>query len=251
MPPDAPAAADEAGFVAALGGTGEAGGVHDGAGRPAGHRIAIYRNNVIVSLRDALAETFPATARLMGEAYFAAAAVAFAQGTKPASPVLWRYGEAFPAFLRTLPGLAAYPFVPEAAALEFQRLDAYHAADAEPLAPAALAAVPAADLGRVIFAAHPAARLVRLPAGGLGAYAQNAPGPPAAQPSVDAPAALVTRPCLDVLINPMTTAEADLAAALLGGAPLGQAAGDSDALTGTLARLLSAGAFGGFALAPA
>ena len=253
MPPDAPRAVDAAGFVAALGGTGDIAGVHDGAGRPAGDRISVYRNNVIVSLRDALKDTFPVTMRLMGETFFDAAATAFAKATKPASPMLWRYGEAFPAFLSELPGLADYPFVPEAAAVEFARLEAYHAADAIPLAADALAAVPAEDLARVVFAAHPAARVVPLPAGGLGAYAQNSDetATDSGRAGSAARAALVTRPFLDVLVAPLTAGEARVAAALLGGAPLGQADGDSDVLAAALTRLLSAGAFRALALAEA
>ncbi len=236
----------EAAFVAALDGE-AAPGVHDGAGGPAADRLRVYRNNVIVSLRDALAEIFPATARLMGERYFAAAAVAYAQAVKPASPILWRYGEGFAAYLATLPGLAPYPFVPEAAALEFARLEAYHAADAAPLVPAALAAVPADKVARLVLVAHPAARVVMLPAGGFGAYADNTPGAPAADGPAEA--ALVTRPALDVAITPLGTPAARFAAALIGGAPLGQAADATLDLPATLALLLSAGAFADHILA--
>ncbi|MBP0650496.1 putative DNA-binding domain-containing protein, partial [Mycobacterium tuberculosis] len=41
-------------------------------GRPAGRRFAVYRNNVVVSLIDALAARFPVVAMLVGDAFFRA-----------------------------------------------------------------------------------------------------------------------------------------------------------------------------------
>ncbi|MEM8552796.1 MAG: DNA-binding domain-containing protein, partial [Pseudomonadota bacterium] len=144
--------------------------VHNGRGRPAQDRFRIYRNNVIVSLRDALSATFSTTRKLMGEDFFGAAAVAFAQDNRPSSPMIFRYGEDFPAFLSWLPGLKGYPFVPEVAALEYARLQATHAADAPPLAADALSCVPPEGLASVTFTAHPASKLLLLPQGGLGAW---------------------------------------------------------------------------------
>lgn len=216
-------------------------GVHDGRGRAAPDRLGVYRNNVVVSLRDALRATFPVTERLMGETFFAAAAVAYAQANKPRSPLLFRYGDTFPAFLAELPGLADYPFVPETATLEYARLEAYHAADAAPLPPDRLAAVPQDDLARVVFEAHPSTRLLHLPHGGLGAWRANAHG---AADLAPAPFALVTRPHMDVLVTPLEPAAAAFADALLDRAQLGDAAArDHLDVAQVLGTLLSAGAF--------
>ncbi|GAB5374825.1 MAG: hypothetical protein AcusKO_12870 [Acuticoccus sp.] len=186
----------------------------------------------------------------MGADFFAAAAVDFARAEKPASPLLFRYGAGFADVLAALPGLAPYPFVPEVAAIEWARLCAYHAADAAPLSPEALAAVPPDALPRLVFAAHPAARLVAAPAGGYGAWRANA-GDAAANGTAAGDDAtvgvLVTRPQWQVLMTPLDATAMRLAAALLDGAALGDAAAAADtggdrALAPTLAALLSAGA---------
>jgi len=249
VPPEPRPGADQATFVAALAGESGLEGVHDGQGRDAAHRFAVYRNNVIVSLRDALRAAYPATLRLMGETFFDAAAVDFARAHKPRSPVLSAYGAGFAEAIATLPGLAPYPFVPEVAALEYARLSAYHAADAPPLAPDRLAGLPPDLVAAAVFTAHPATRLVAVPAGGLGAYRDNAPEGIAILDGAggDTAAALVTRPAMTVLITPLTAAETPFVEALLSGAPLGTAAGSAAGeafdLAATLARLLGAGAF--------
>lgn len=246
MPPEVPApldAAVAADFVVALVEERPVMGVHDGRGRPAGDRLAVYRNNVVVSLRDALRASFPATERLMGERFFAAAAVAFARETKPASPVLAGYGAGFADFLAGLPGLADYPFVPEVAAIEFARLTAYHAAEGPVLGAAALAAVPAEGLAGLTFVPHPAAAVLSLAHGGFGAYCANA----GEDAGGDAAAAgvLVSRPHATVHLAPLSAAERDLAAALLGGVALGAAAAEGFDLGTALGRLVAAGAFSG------
>lgn len=251
MPPEPPPAADQGAFADALDRAGPLAGLHDGTGRPAPDRLDVYRNNVIVSLRDALATSFPATERLMGADFFAAAAVDFARAEKPASPLLFRYGAGFADALARLPGLAPYPFVPEVAAIEWARLCAYHAADAAPLSPEALAALPPDALPRLVLTAHPAARLVAAPAGGYGAWRANAGDAAAngtAAAGYDATAGvLVTRPRWQVLMTPLDATAMRLAAALLDGTALGDAAAAADtggdlALAPTLAALLSAGA---------
>ena len=247
MPPERDlAAGGQRAFAAALASGATLAGLHDGRGRPAADRLDVYRNNVVVSLRDALRTTFTATARLMGETYFEAAAVAYARAHKPASPLLFRYGDGFADHLSDLPGLANYPFVPEAARIEYARVTAYHALDAAPLRPDALEAIAADALPAATFVAHPAAAVLRLPNGGLGAWQENS-----GRAREPAPACLVTRPAMEVDVRPLDAAAARFAHALLGGAPLGEAAGDPALdLAGTLGLLLSAGAFAGLGQPP-
>lgn len=243
MSPDP--ACGQAAFAAALAADTALAGLHDGRSRPAAHRLDVYRNNVVVSLRDALATTFAATRRLMGETFFEAAAVSYARARKPDSPLLFRYGDGFADFIAPLPGLAAYPFVPEVARLEYARVSSYHAADAAPLPPEALAAVPPEALPSVRFVPHPAARVLHLPAGALGAWHENT-----GRAHTAAPACLLARPALEVTVTPLNAPAADILAALLGGAALADAAGEAEAeLAAALGHALAAGAFAG--LAPA
>jgi hypothetical protein len=61
-------------------------------------RFDVYRNNVTVSLINALADIFPAVARIVGDKRFADLARLYARAHPPKSPLLFRYGQEFPAF---------------------------------------------------------------------------------------------------------------------------------------------------------
>jgi len=216
-------------------------GMTDGRGRDAADRFRVYRNNVVVSLSEALTATFPATRRLLGENFFRAAAVAYAEENKPDSPLIFRYGAGFPDMLAALPGLSAYPFVPEAARIEYARVQAYHAADAQPLAGDALAGVAPELLGAVVLSAHPATRLLDAPNGGLSAWRSNQDPP---QPGEEAAAALVTRPAMALQVTGLSAPAATLARSLIEGRPLSEAAAvDGLDLAEALGTLLKAGAF--------
>ena len=64
-------------------------------GDPA-RRFQVYRNNVVASLIDALADTFPVTLELVGDTFFRAMAGVFVRGCPPRSPILAFYGDDFP-----------------------------------------------------------------------------------------------------------------------------------------------------------
>lgn len=98
-------------------------------------RFAVYRNNVIVSLIDALAETFPVTQELVGEEFFRAMAGVFARAAPPKSALLAEYGQGFPAFIERFKPARGVPYLADVARLEMLRVRAFHAADADPLPP--------------------------------------------------------------------------------------------------------------------
>ena len=58
-------------------------------GKAARKRYDVYRNNVTVSLINALAATFPATRRVVGEDFFRAMARFHVRATPPSSPLLF------------------------------------------------------------------------------------------------------------------------------------------------------------------
>ncbi len=64
-------------------------------------RYNVYRNNVTVSLIDALAAIYPATQRITGVEFFRAMARFHVRATPPASPLLFVYGRDFPAFIES------------------------------------------------------------------------------------------------------------------------------------------------------
>ena len=123
-------------------------------GKSARKRYSVYRNNVTVSLINALAAVFPATMRITGVDFFRAMARFHVRATPPTSPLLFEYGRDFPDFIERYEYARLMPWLADVARIERAWLDAYHAADAEPLAPQVLASIPPERLtGAVLTAA--------------------------------------------------------------------------------------------------
>lgn len=97
-------------------------------------RLAIHRNTYLVSLMDALAEAFPVTRAITGDAFFRAMARQRVLADPPHSPRVVDYADGFPRYIAEYPPAGALPFLASVARLEVLRLQAYHAADAQPLA---------------------------------------------------------------------------------------------------------------------
>jgi hypothetical protein len=130
-------------------------------GKGAIKRYNVYRNNVTVSLIEALAAIYPAVRRITGEEFFRAMARFHLRETPPSSPLLFEYGREFPAFIARYEYAQDLPWLADVARIERAWLGAYHAADVEPMSPSALAAVPAGRPGDLMFTPHPATRIVR------------------------------------------------------------------------------------------
>lgn len=125
-------------------------------------RMAVHRNNVVVSLIDALADTFPVTQELVGEAFFRAMAGVFVRAAPPRTRVLALYGEDFPAFVASFEPAAALPYLADVARLERARVHAYHAAEADAVSDeaVALALAHAGQADRLRLVLHPSARVL-------------------------------------------------------------------------------------------
>jgi Putative DNA-binding domain len=225
-------------------------------GEPSPKRFAVYRNNVVVGLIDALRSNFPAVCRIVGDEFFRALARAYAIAHPPASPILLHYGAGFPDFIASFEPAAALPYLTDIARLECAWVDAYNSPEAEPLQVSALAAVAIECVSDIRFALHPSLRVVRSEFPALTIWRMNTgdglPGP------VDFDAggedALVLRPAADVEVRSMPAGGAEFIAALAGGRTLADAARSAlDAgrvfdLSSHLAALISAGAFVGYRL---
>lgn len=109
------------------------------AGADAAARFAVHRNNVVGSLVDVVAATFPVTLALVGRDFFRALARRFVVAAPPRSPVLADYGAGFADFVESFEPARSVPYLADVARLEWLRLHALHAADAEPLDRARLA----------------------------------------------------------------------------------------------------------------
>lgn len=81
-------------------------------------RLAIHTRHYQSSLTRAIVERFPATVWLAGSALVTDAAAAFVRSHPPTRPCLAEYGEAFPAFLQTWPGVAHLPYLAQFATID-------------------------------------------------------------------------------------------------------------------------------------
>jgi hypothetical protein len=249
-------AGTEAAFAAALldGASPAPPGLRAWNGSDPARRYAVYRNNVAVSLTTALAETFPVVRRLVGDEFFDAMARSYVREHPPVSPVLAHYGEAFADWLAAFAPARALPYLPDMARLERARVAAWHAADAVPIAPEAIAArlADAASLPASQPVLHPSCRVLRSPYAIhalWSAHQQDDDWPPI---DIDVPCAmLVLRdPADDVLVIGLDTGAADFIAALCDAACLADALQRAPGLdlAGTLALLLRHGAIVGWSL---
>lgn len=224
-------------------------------------RFAVYRNNVIVSLVDALADGFPVVRRLVGEAFFAAMAREYARAQPPRSPVLAEYGEGFAAWVAGFEPAAALPYLADMARLERARVRAFHAADAPPIEAATLAAALSRpeSLATARPQLHPSLTLIRSPQAVVSLWAAHQQDDEAVPDAVaavqlDTPEiALVLRADDAVLVIPVPASVGAFVDELLDGRPLAEAwlAGTPDGapafdLAGTLALLMRHGALVGW-----
>lgn len=165
-------------------------------------RFAIYRNNVIVSLVDALADAFPVVAELVGPDFFRAMAREFARAHPPRSAILARYGDALPAFVERFAPARALPYLADVARLEIAWMQAFHAADMTPLGADAFAAHAAAKILTARAALHPSVRIVSSRYAVASIWlAHRGDGDLAAVDPFVGERALVARPALDVRVR--------------------------------------------------
>lgn len=218
--------------------------------KSAAKRYDVYRNNVTVSLIDALAAVFPATMRITGADFFRAMARFHVRATPPTSPLLFEYGRDFPEFIERYEYAASMPWLGDVARIERAWLDAYHADDVDPLSPGTLASIPAEQLTDTVLTPHPAARIVRSRFPAVTIFAANRSEDPVGRIEATEPEdALVTRPNLEVIVRRLPPGGAVFLMRLLAGEPLGAAAETalSDCLafdlSANIAGMLEAGTF--------
>ena len=104
---------------------------HPQKGQAAVERFSIYRNNVVVSLKQNLADGFPLLVALLGDEAFDALADAFVRTHPPRSPLMFAYGDALPDFIRQFRPFAEVPYAADVARLELAMRHAGHASDAD------------------------------------------------------------------------------------------------------------------------
>jgi hypothetical protein len=194
-------------------------------GKHSPRRFAVYRNNVMVGLIDALSDTFPVVRRLVGDEFFRAMAGVYARQEPPSSPILLHYGESFPDFLTAFPPLKDLRFIPDVARIERGWVAVYHEAEAARADVSPLLHMAPAEMGRQRFRFHPALRLLRSahPAGSI--WQMNRPGAlPEPVDLTQAEDTLILRPMADVTAQRLGPGVAAFWQCLIEGHTLTQAA---------------------------
>ena len=220
-------------------------------GKQAAKRFDVYRNNVVSSLIGVLADIFPAVERIVGPRFFRSLARVHVLEEPPTSRLMTEYGRGFPGFVARFEHTQSMPYLADVARIERAWLDSYHAADAAPLDPAELGAVPPERLGEVRFVPHPAMQVLRSKFSATSVFAMNRGDGSVAPIDWRQPEdALVVRPALDVNVIAPPPGGAAFLLALAEGKPLGVAAamateeaGETFDLAANIGGLLQAGAF--------
>lgn len=215
---------------------------------PAGKRFDVYRNNVAVSLTEALRVAFPVIRKLVGDQFFDAMAGVYLRAHPPRSPRLMFYGADMPVFLKDFEPAQHLGYLPDVARLELGLRESYHAADAPVLDPTELGRIDPDALMEVRITLHPALRLLRSdwPVHAIWRFntEEGAPKPPREAQDV-----LITRPEFDPAPHLLPRGAHAFLAALAEGEKFGAAANIAGAeargadLSAILGACLSAGAF--------
>lgn len=188
-------------------------------------RFDVYRNNVMVSLTDALADTYPVTASLVGDEFFAAMAGVYIRQDLPAAPMLMQYGDKFADFIDGFEPADAVPFLADVARLERAWLDAYHAVDATSVAIGVLATLGDDDIQQARLILHPSLQVVgsTFPVVSIWQAHQDTCTPDLGDISPSSEYALIVRPEMDVVVMTIDAAAADFIAAIQMGQSLAAA----------------------------
>lgn len=206
-------------------------------------RFSVYRNTIAHSLSNALAQRFPAVRRIVGAAFFDAAAGVFVRAHPPESPLLHTYGAAFPQFLAQFPPAVSLSYLPDVARIEVLRGQAYHAADAAAMSPEAFGRAVGTRPDDTILRLHPALHILMSAYPVVSIWQMNQPDAPSVDLVPRAEAALIFRNGTAVNVLPVPDVIARVVTALGDGMPLGDvlARNNPTAITDALSLLLRHG----------
>lgn len=194
-------------------------------GTGADKRYDVYRNNVTVSLINALADIFPGVLKITGEEYFRAMAREYVRTYPPSSPLLFLYGQDFAEFIDNFEPAKTMPYLADMARAERGWLTAYHAADIQPLDAAKLGAVEPTRLAEVKFTPHPATFILPSAYPVHDIFLMNRGFKDVAPLDMTiGQAMMLTRPQLDIRIVQLNQADEAFLSAIMDGQTLGEAA---------------------------
>lgn len=190
-----------------------------------GERLAIYRNGYPARLHEALRDTFPAIAHIVGEPGFSHLTDRYRRSVPIRSDNLNAVGDHLPSYLHRDPLTATLPFLTDLALLEHAVRKAFDAFEAAPLDPELLHSQSNVDWAGAILRFQPGTAIVRSPWPILDLWqARNADRKRIDIALIDRPQSVaVMRNGLDVHCEVLPSTQATLLETLLRGVPLGAA----------------------------
>lgn len=123
--------------------------------------LQIHRNNIYISLTEALSAIYPVVSRLVGEDFFRAACRAYIPQHAPTAAPLHAFGDVFATFLARYEPARSLTYIADIARLEWASHESFHSSGAEPFDASILQQVPIDDRGSLKFELHPAVRLLK------------------------------------------------------------------------------------------
>ncbi|MGB7286366.1 MAG: DNA-binding domain-containing protein [Salaquimonas sp.] len=192
-------------------------------GHSAPKRFSVYRNNVVVSLMEAMKAAYPSLHKIMGEENFALVSRNFIANHPPKSPLMLQYGREFPQFLSAFRPLAKSPFLKDVATAELKWLEAYHALDGAFIEPADLTEIDPEKTMDLKFRAHPAASIIQSEFPVFDLFNARITWPCPGINLQNSQTMLISRPVYDCLATLLTPSQAVFFNALLDGKTLGEA----------------------------
>ncbi len=202
--------------------------IPDGVGKQgteAPKRFSVYRNNVVVSLMEAMKAAYPSIATIMGEENFGKVSRNFIANHPPSSPMMQHYGREFPEFLKNFKPLQKSPFLKDVAQAEMVWLQSYHAVDETCLSPEDLSNVDPSETLNLTFEVHAAGHMVRSAFPVFDLFNARNLWP---CPSIDleqSQAILISRPEYECIATPLENAQAGFFQCLFDGQTLAEAIG--------------------------
>lgn len=181
-------------------------------------------NDIIGLLIRALAARYPVVRRLAGDESFIATARRFVRAEPSQLSTVLHFGDAFPAYLRSLGHAASFEYLADVAEIEAARARAMRSADARPIGRAAFASLSSSRIRELGVLLHPSVSLVasRFPIVTIWA-ANQADDSNGVILRWRPEAALVVRPFLDVDVVPLSASGYAFLRQVAVGAPLATA----------------------------
>jgi hypothetical protein len=188
-------------------------------------RFGLYRGNLTAAWDKALAAAFPVMRALVGEEFFSALAREYGKAHPSKTGDLNQFGAHFAEFLSHFPHVAAYPYFPDVAALEWEVHKAHYADNAETLTAERFAQIDPNRLDHALLGLHPACALTSSPWAIVDMWLAHQPGSDYALPSElqRTSHSLIVRPQWKAGVLPLSPAAYAALSALRGGHTLGTA----------------------------